>query len=189
MPTTYYLISDLHIGGDGGLSQCEFERELVEFLAEIAAGPQPAELMIVGDAFGLWELTDREGVSKLETIAAAHPALFRQLRETGARVTITLLPGNHDYDLACVPEYKAELARYNVRLEPVVHITRDDRGPDGLDRARQPVRRLQSLPRLRQPLWPTARLLHHAWRGRLGGAERRADEDQVARRRAVRVPE
>jgi UDP-2,3-diacylglucosamine pyrophosphatase LpxH len=124
MPTTYYLISDLHIGGDGGLAQCEFERELVAFLAEIAVGPQPAELVIVGDAFGFWELTDREGVSKLETIAAAHPALFHQLRETGARVTITLLPGNHDYDLACVPEYKAELARYNVRLEPVVHITR-----------------------------------------------------------------
>jgi len=104
MPTTYYLISDLHIGGDGGLAQCEFERELVAFLAEIAVGPQPAELVIVGDAFGFWELTDREGVSKLETIAAAHPALFHQLRETGARVTITLLPGNHDYDLACVPE-------------------------------------------------------------------------------------
>jgi UDP-2,3-diacylglucosamine pyrophosphatase LpxH len=124
MPTTYYLISDLHIGGDGGLAQCEFEGELVAFLAEIAAGPQPAELVIVGDAFGFWELTDREGVSKLKVIADANPALFRQLQETGARVTITLLPGNHDYDLACVPEYKAELARYNVRLEPVVHITR-----------------------------------------------------------------
>ena len=58
------------------------------------------------------------------TIAAAHPTLFRQLRETGARMTITLIPGNHDYDLACVPEYAAELARYNVRLEPVVSITR-----------------------------------------------------------------
>ena len=124
MPTTYFLISDLHIGGDGGLARCEFERELIGFLAEIAAGPQPTELIIVGDAFGLWELTDREGVSKLETIAAMHPALFRQLRETGERVTITLLPGNHDYDLACVPEYRAELARFNVRLEPVVHITR-----------------------------------------------------------------
>jgi UDP-2,3-diacylglucosamine pyrophosphatase LpxH len=124
MPTTYYLISDLHIGGDGGLAQCEFESELVAFVAEIAAGPQPAELVIVGDAFGFWELTDREGVSKLKVIADANPALFRQLRETGARMRITLLPGNHDYDLACVPEYKAELARYNVNLEPVVHITR-----------------------------------------------------------------
>ena len=73
MPTTYYLISDLHIGGDGGLAQCAFEPELVAFLAEIAAGPQPAELVIVGDAFGFWELTDREGVSKLETIAAHTP--------------------------------------------------------------------------------------------------------------------
>jgi UDP-2,3-diacylglucosamine pyrophosphatase LpxH len=121
---TYYLISDLHIGGDGGLGRCEFESELIEFLAEIATGPQPAELIIVGDAFGFWELTDREGVSKLETIAAGHPDLFRQLRETGERVTITLLPGNHDYDLACVPAYRTELARYNVRLEPQVHITR-----------------------------------------------------------------
>src|SRR5215470_7785994 len=125
MATIYYLISDLHIGGDGGLARCEFEDELVAFLAKIAAGTQPAELVIVGDAFGLWELSDREGVSKLETIAAGHPALFRQLRETGARMKITLLPGNHDYDLACVPGYRAELAAYNVRLEPVVHITRE----------------------------------------------------------------
>jgi len=122
--TTCYLISDLHIGGDGGLAHCEFESELIGFLAAVAAGPQPAELIIVGDAFGFWELTDREGVSKLETIAAMHPALFRQLRETGERVTITLLPGNHDYDLACVPEYQTELARYNIHLEPVVSITR-----------------------------------------------------------------
>ncbi len=64
----------------------------------------------------------------------------RQLRDTDARVTITLLPGNHDYDLAFVPEYKAEFASHNVRLEPVVHITRAIRGPDGLDRARQPAR-------------------------------------------------
>jgi UDP-2,3-diacylglucosamine pyrophosphatase LpxH len=124
MPTTYYLISDLHIGGDGGLARCEFESELIAFLAEIAAGPRPAELIIVGDAFGFWELTDREGASKLERIAAMCPALFRQFRETGERVTITLLPGNHDYDLACVPEYRTELARYNIRLEPVVHTTR-----------------------------------------------------------------
>lgn len=121
---TLYLISDMHIGGDGGLAHCEVEPELVAFLAEIADGPQPAELIIVGDAFGFWELSDRAGVSKLETIAGQHPELFRQLRATGERVTITLLPGNHDYDLACVPEYAAELARYNVRLEPRVSVTR-----------------------------------------------------------------
>lgn len=128
MPTTLYLISDLHIGGDGGLAHCEFEAELVDFLRRVADGPQPAEILILGDAFGMWELTDREGVSKLDTIAAQHPALFGQLRETGETVTITLLPGNHDYDLACVPEYREELARWNVRLEPVLHVTREIAG-------------------------------------------------------------
>jgi UDP-2,3-diacylglucosamine pyrophosphatase LpxH len=49
VPTTYYLISDLHIGGDGGLARCLFENELIQFLREIAAGPQPAELIIIGD--------------------------------------------------------------------------------------------------------------------------------------------
>jgi UDP-2,3-diacylglucosamine pyrophosphatase LpxH len=49
VPTTYYLISDLHIGGDGGLARCLFENDLIQFLRKIAAGPQPAELIIVGD--------------------------------------------------------------------------------------------------------------------------------------------
>jgi UDP-2,3-diacylglucosamine pyrophosphatase LpxH len=49
VPTTYYLISDLHIGGDGGLARYLFENDLIQFLRKIAAGPQPAELIIVGD--------------------------------------------------------------------------------------------------------------------------------------------
>jgi len=123
-PTTLYLISDLHIGGDGALARCAFERELIELLAELARGPEGGELLIVGDAFGLWELSDGEGASKLEGIVASHPDLFAQLRETGKHVRITLLPGNHDYELACVPAYAAELARFNVLLEPRVHVTR-----------------------------------------------------------------
>lgn len=123
-PPTLYLISDLHIGGDGALARCEFERELIALLADIARGPEGAELLIVGDAFGLWELTDRDGTSKLATIAASHPELFAQLRATGERVRITLLPGNHDYDLACVPAYASELATFNVVLEPRVSVTR-----------------------------------------------------------------
>jgi UDP-2,3-diacylglucosamine pyrophosphatase LpxH len=122
--TTYYFISDLHIGGDGGLDRCEFEGELIEFLRGIAAGPLPAELIIVGDAFGLWEMTSVAVDRKLEQLARSHKALFAQFRETGRRLRITLLPGNHDYDLACVPAYKEDLATYNIHLEPVVHITR-----------------------------------------------------------------
>ncbi len=123
-PTTYYFISDLHIGGDGGLDRCEFEGELIAFLRGIAADPQCAELIIVGDAFGLWEMTSAADDQKLNQIARNHKALFEQFRETGRRLRITLLPGNHDYDLACMPAYKAYLATYNIRLEPVVHIIR-----------------------------------------------------------------
>ena len=126
--TTYYFISDLHIGGDAGLNKCHFETELIEFLRKIAAGPQPAELIINGDAFGLWELTDIKGLSKLGHIASTHPELFEQFRQTGQKVKITLLPGNHDYDLACVPSYKAELAQWNIILEPMIHTTREVAG-------------------------------------------------------------
>ena len=31
---------------------------------------------------------------------------------------ITLLPGNHDYDLACVPDYRSELEAYNISSSP-----------------------------------------------------------------------
>lgn len=123
-PATYYLISDLHIGGDGMLDRCEFEPELIRFLRDIADGPIPAELIIPGDAFGFWELTTVEGPEKLDLLIRLHPALFAQFRETGRRVKITLIPGNHDYELACVPAWKEKLAAYNISLEPVTHITR-----------------------------------------------------------------
>lgn len=119
---TYYFISDLHIGGDGALERCSFEPELVGFLREIANGPLPAELVIPGDAFGLWELTTVQGSEKPDKIIRSHPALFAQLRETGRRVKITLIPGNHDYELACVPAWKEALAEYNVDLRPVTHL-------------------------------------------------------------------
>ena len=36
MSTTYYFISDLHIGGDEALGVCDFEVELIDFMDEIA---------------------------------------------------------------------------------------------------------------------------------------------------------
>jgi len=33
--TEYFFISDLHIGGDGLLNECEFEPELITFLREL----------------------------------------------------------------------------------------------------------------------------------------------------------
>ena len=123
-PMTYYLISDLHIGGDGALDHCSFEPELIGFLRGIADGPLPAELIIPGDAFGFWELTTVTRIEKLDLLIRQHPALFAQFRETGRRVKITLMPGNHDYELACVPAWKEKLAGYNITLEPVTHLAR-----------------------------------------------------------------
>jgi UDP-2,3-diacylglucosamine pyrophosphatase LpxH len=124
-PTTYYFISDLHIGGDGVLDECDFETELISFLHDLAKGRLPAELIILGDAFGLWEITEGKGEEKMQGIIRNHPKLFAQFRETGRQVKITLLPGNHDYDLACMPVYKDQLAEYNIHLETGVHVTRD----------------------------------------------------------------
>lgn len=123
-PSRYYFISDLHIGGDGVLDHCDFENELIGFLRDLESAPGPAELIIIGDAFGLWELTEGKGPAKLEHIASTHQPLFEQFRRAGRHVTITLLPGNHDYDLACYPEYVSKLAEYNIRLDPSVHTER-----------------------------------------------------------------
>jgi UDP-2,3-diacylglucosamine pyrophosphatase LpxH len=127
-PTTYYFISDLHIGGDGALDQCDFEAELIGFLRRLADGPHPAELIIIGDAFGLWELTEVMDDTKIQLIAGTHRELFDEFRETGQRIRITLVPGNHDYELACVPAYKEELVQYNIRLESETYITREVAG-------------------------------------------------------------
>ena len=124
-PATYYFISDLHIGGDGDLDQCDFEEELIAFLRRITEGPLPAELIIIGDAFGLWELTEVKDDTKVQRIARTHRELFEQFRETGSRIRITLVPGNHDYELACVPSYNDVLAGFNIRLEPKTYIIRE----------------------------------------------------------------
>jgi hypothetical protein len=31
----YYLVSDLHMGGDGALQQCDYAPEFIEFLKEL----------------------------------------------------------------------------------------------------------------------------------------------------------
>jgi len=60
-------ISDMHIGGDGELQNCDFEAELIEFLRWLEQ-KQDVELIINGDAFGLWEFTTLEGPEKLEAL-------------------------------------------------------------------------------------------------------------------------
>jgi UDP-2,3-diacylglucosamine pyrophosphatase LpxH len=126
MPREYFF-SDMHIGGDGELQNCDFEDELIEFLKSLEQH-QDAELIINGDAFGLWEFTTLKGAEKLEALIDQQPRLFEQLKETGSKIPITLMPGNHDYELACYPEYIDRLKNYNLNLVPKVSITREIAG-------------------------------------------------------------
>lgn len=112
----YYVISDLHIGGDEQLEEVEFLDELLGFLGRLETTDENAELIVNGDAFGLWEFTKVDGMEKFDLLEETYPQLFEQLRATGENVPITLLPGNHDHELAAYDEYVDRFAEYNVDL-------------------------------------------------------------------------
>ncbi len=120
----YYVVSDLHIGGDEQLEHVEFLDELLAFLERLETTDENAELVINGDAFGLWEFTAIEGIAKFDALVERYPDLFEQLRATGETVTITLLPGNHDHELAAYDAYVERFAEYNVDLVQETSITR-----------------------------------------------------------------
>lgn len=121
---TYYVISDLHIGGDEQLGEVEFLEELLDFLERLENIDENAELVINGDAFGLWEITTHDGIEKFDVLVESYPELFEQLHATGENISITLLPGNHDHELAAYDEYVERLAEYNVELVQSGTITR-----------------------------------------------------------------
>jgi len=124
-PSTLYLVSDLHVGGNEQLGEVDFEPELLAFLETLETTGEDAELIVNGDAFGLWEFTQVDGIEKFDVLLDQHPELFEQLRATGETVPITLIPGNHDYELAAIDEYVGRLAEYNVTLEQEEVITRE----------------------------------------------------------------
>ena len=120
----YYVISDLHIGGDEQLEHVEFMEELLDFLDRLVATEEDVELVINGDAFGLWEYTGIEGPAKFDALLETYPELFEALRDAGESIQITLLPGNHDHELAAYDEYVERFAAYNVDLVQAESITR-----------------------------------------------------------------
>ena len=81
-------------------------------------------MLIVGDTFGFWELTLVRGIERLPHIVKAHQAIFDQLKVTGARIKVTMMVGNHDYDLACNPAFVEKLQAYNIRLDTSLALTR-----------------------------------------------------------------
>ena len=125
MPKSYYFISDLHIGGDEALGVCDFEEELIQFIEDIAQKHEAAELIIVGDAFGLWEFTKVEGIEKIHTLIGQFPNIFAAFKKYGEKIKISIIPGNHDYELACYPEFIELFNEYNVTVEQSQAITRE----------------------------------------------------------------
>ena len=125
MPTEYFFVSDLHIGGDEQLKILDFEDDFIAFLKMLERREGDTELVIIGDAFGLWEFTTAEGTQKFDLLVGDHARLFEQFRATGQHVKITLIPGNHDYELACYPGFVERLGEYGIILEQKVSITRE----------------------------------------------------------------
>ena len=125
MPSEYYFVSDLHFGGDGSLQICDYTEEFVAFLKKLAKKDGEIELIIAGDTFGFWELTTVQGIEQLGEIIKHHTAIFEQLRLTGERVRITMMVGNHDYDLACDPEFAVKLKDYNIELDVSLALIRE----------------------------------------------------------------
>ncbi len=125
MAADYYFLSDLHLGGDGELKTCDFAGEFVAFLKQLADKGGDTELIVGGDTFGFWELTTVTGVEKFDAIVADHKAIFDQLRETGRHIRITLMVGNHDYDLACDPGFVERLRAYNLVLDTATSLRRE----------------------------------------------------------------
>lgn len=120
----YYVISDLHIGGDEQLEKAEFLPELLSFLERLEGTEEDAELVINGDAFGLWELTHVDGLAKFDYLEERYPELFEQLKATGENIDITIVPGNHDHELAAYDAYVDRFAAYNVRVVQEESISR-----------------------------------------------------------------
>lgn len=125
MAKEYYFISDLHIGGDGALDICDFEDELLVFLDSLSKKNKNTELIVVGDVFGMWELTTVSGPKKLEYIINSHKKIFNQFKKTGKKIKITIIPGNHDHELACYKNQSEILKLYNINLEAKEYIIRE----------------------------------------------------------------
>ena len=123
--TTFYFVSDLHFGGDGDLMKCDFTQEFIGFLKKLEKEDKRTELIINGDTFGFWELTTVKGTMKLDEIIKYHAEIFEQFRRTGEKIRITMMAGNHDYDLACYREYFEKLAAFNITLNPSIAVVRD----------------------------------------------------------------
>jgi len=121
---TTYVISDLHVGGDEQLERVDFTDDPLG-LPDRPGSEGAAGFITNGDALGLWAFTEIDGLAKFDALLERSPELFERLRATGESVQITLVPGNHDYELAAYDEYVDRFAEYDAGLVRELSITRE----------------------------------------------------------------
>lgn len=111
-----YLISDTHFGGEGELAEVDVLDEL-KVLLETASQDEDAELIIVGDVFGIWEFSDVRGLDSFYEAMDQQKEVLGLFSSYAAKLKVTFLPGNHDHVMACYPECKAFFLKLNINLE------------------------------------------------------------------------
>ncbi|MBD3238610.1 MAG: hypothetical protein GF332_03155 [Candidatus Moranbacteria bacterium] len=125
-----YVVSDLHIGGEGLLNTFEAKPEFLSFLKTLRqeARKYEIELVIAGDFIDFWDFQNIYGLKRLKHTTEKFKLLFEAIRQTGEKIKITLIPGNHDHDLACEKQYVEALKNFNVDLKQVEYLNRTING-------------------------------------------------------------
>jgi UDP-2,3-diacylglucosamine pyrophosphatase LpxH len=111
-----YFISDTHFGGEGELADVDVLAELKQLL-ETASKDEDAELIIVGDVFGIWEFSDVRGLDSFYEAMNQQKEVLDLLSSYATKLKVTFLPGNHDHVMACYDECKTFFTKLNINLE------------------------------------------------------------------------
>jgi UDP-2,3-diacylglucosamine pyrophosphatase LpxH len=115
-----YFISDLHLSGKKD-EIFEAKDELIGFL-RLLRGKTETELIIIGDAFNLWEMPEQNITSKMKAIEVQNQEIFSELKKIGATVGVSVISGNHDYELEHFDEIADFLKDYNIGVIKGEHI-------------------------------------------------------------------
>ncbi|MBD3300619.1 MAG: hypothetical protein GF347_04680 [Candidatus Moranbacteria bacterium] len=113
-----YFISDLHIGGEGILNRFTARKKFIALLDKLKKESKKYDLTlyILGDFLNLWEIQSHKELDKFNHIVQSHPKIFQKIKQVGRLITINVIPGNHDHELACFKEYPRLFKKWNLNL-------------------------------------------------------------------------
>jgi UDP-2,3-diacylglucosamine pyrophosphatase LpxH len=126
-PNKIYFLSDLHIGGEDVLNHFYAKTEFLQFLKKLQqeSKKNQVELIIVGDLLDLWEFKERQGLEKFLYLEEGYKKVFQAFKKLSKNAKITLIPGNHDHELACFPTYPKLFKKWGIDLVQKPSLERD----------------------------------------------------------------